>query len=217
MGLTKILKFRKRSEQNQRIATAIVIGAIVIFCIVMGIYSTAALFFTIAVFGGIEMSKMLDIIPSKIMRVIHIFISVLFFIILEFYYVPIQVFIMAITLNCLFLSYLVFDLIGFNLRINYNSLKFSINGIYWSLPLALMAHYTLHINEKANLYIFGMIILLWTSDSMAYFTGRKYGKHKLLPSVSPGKTIEGSIGGGIFTIIVAIIYAVIINEFYFLK
>ena len=41
--------------------------------------------------------------------------------------------------------------------------------------------------------------LLWVNDTFAYLTGRLLGKHKLFVRVSPGKTIEGSLGGLIFT------------------
>ncbi len=38
----------------------------------------------------------------------------------------------------------------------------------------------------------------WITDTFAYFTGRFFGKHKLIPSVSPKKTVEGSLGGILF-------------------
>jgi phosphatidate cytidylyltransferase len=39
------------------------------------------------------------------------------------------------------------------------------------------------------------IILTWATDTGAYFVGRAMGRHKLIPSVSPAKTIEGAVGG----------------------
>ena len=45
----------------------------------------------------------------------------------------------------------------------------------------------------------------WLSDTFAYFVGRKFGKHKLSPVISPKKTIEGAIGGVICTCILNVI------------
>ena len=51
------------------------------------------------------------------------------------------------------------------------------------------------------LYLFA---LTWTFDTFAYILGVKFGKHKILPSISPKKSWEGFIGGLIFTTILAI-------------
>ena len=48
-----------------------------------------------------------------------------------------------------------------------------------------------------------VFIFLWVSDTGAYCCGSLLGKHKLFPRVSPGKSWEGSIGGGIFVLIAA--------------
>ena len=50
-----------------------------------------------------------------------------------------------------------------------------------------------------------MFILTWTFDTFAYLLGIKFGKHKIMPSVSPKKSWEGFVGGYIFTIVAAYI------------
>jgi phosphatidate cytidylyltransferase len=51
------------------------------------------------------------------------------------------------------------------------------------------------------------LLLTWASDIGAYFVGRAFGKRKLLPSVSPGKTVAGAVGGVAATVLVAWLYA----------
>ena len=46
-----------------------------------------------------------------------------------------------------------------------------------------------------------MFILIWTNDTFAYIVGKSIGKNKLFERISPKKTIEGFLGGLLFTII----------------
>lgn len=50
------------------------------------------------------------------------------------------------------------------------------------------------------------ILLTWATDVGAYASGRLFGSHKLMPSVSPGKTIEGAAGGLLLSIIIGWLY-----------
>jgi len=52
----------------------------------------------------------------------------------------------------------------------------------------------------------------WVSDTFAYFTGRLLGKHKLIPEVSPKKTVEGAVGGVVFTAIAYVVFGLILRE-----
>ena len=53
--------------------------------------------------------------------------------------------------------------------------------------------------------LLGMFIIIWTSDTFAYLTGRKLGKRRLFERISPKKSWEGSVGGLIFALIAAAI------------
>ncbi len=52
-----------------------------------------------------------------------------------------------------------------------------------------------------SLEVLMLFILIWSSDSFAYFTGRLFGKHKMAPKISPKKTWEGFAGGVVLTLI----------------
>lgn len=66
-----------------------------------------------------------------------------------------------------------------------------------SIPFALLTSDLVAGADRQGILIF--FILLWLSDTMAYVFGRLFGKHKLCPRVSPGKTWEGFIGAVIST------------------
>jgi phosphatidate cytidylyltransferase len=49
-----------------------------------------------------------------------------------------------------------------------------------------------------------VIFITWANDSGAYFIGRKWGKTKLIPEISPNKTLEGSFAGVVFGMVVSV-------------
>lgn len=55
--------------------------------------------------------------------------------------------------------------------------------------------------------LLGHFVLVFLGDTGAYFAGRFFGKHKLYPLVSPKKTIEGSVGGTLATVVGFVVYA----------
>lgn len=91
--------------------------------------------------------------------------------------------------------------------------------IYVALPLSLllvMWHTLKQIPgshpESAEHYIIFLVALTWSSDSGAYFLGRMIGKHKMCPTISPGKTWEGMAGGVIMTFGVAALMKILWNN-----
>ena len=54
-------------------------------------------------------------------------------------------------------------------------------------------------------FVIVVFALTWCYDTGAFFIGSKFGRHKLFPSISPGKTLEGAIGGVVFSVIGSLI------------
>ena len=69
--------------------------------------------------------------------------------------------------------------------------------------------------ELGGKYVYLTVFLgAWVTDTFAYFCGMLFGrggKHKLIPDVSPKKTVEGSIGGIVFCMLSMVIFGLIIN------
>ncbi len=84
---------------------------------------------------------------------------------------------------------------------------------YIGIPVLLASNLLLIGLDSKSIIIFILILLIWANDTFAYLTGSLFGKNKLMPSVSPGKTIEGFVGGGLFTLVVSILLFYYFNTF----
>ena len=90
--------------------------------------------------------------------------------------------------------------------------------MYIALPFALINILAFEVSPDGTMHHFdkllplSVFIFLWTNDTGAYCSGSLFGKHKLFPRISPGKSWEGSIGGGILVLIVAAIIGLIANQ-----
>lgn len=74
---------------------------------------------------------------------------------------------------------------------------------YLYVGIALINLVKIRSLESGFELLFFMFIVIWATDSFAYFSGVKFGKNKLAPLISPKKTIEGSVGGVLSALILS--------------
>lgn len=71
-------------------------------------------------------------------------------------------------------------------------------------PFAMLATWWVFVSlfvQRGSLYLLSLLIVVWVADIAAFFVGRRWGKHKLAPNISPGKTREGAVGGLVAVVI----------------
>ena len=84
-----------------------------------------------------------------------------------------------------------------------NPLLLALTGWAVLLPTGLAM---MDLRAYSPWLLLGIMALVWVADSAAYFAGRRFGKNKLAPNISPGKTWEG-VGGALFGVTVYVVIA----------
>lgn len=99
----------------------------------------------------------------------------------------------------------VVTLFRFSKELYFDNGKLIFTVIYTALPFGFTLGLPKFsaVDNTFTLEVFFLFILIWSSDSFAYFTGKFFGKHKMAPKISPKKTWEGFGGGVILTLVLA--------------
>ena len=84
--------------------------------------------------------------------------------------------------------------------------------LYIVVPLTLLALMRRTLGDVGSNVVLLCLGLSWFADTCAYFAGRFLGRHKLYPSVSPKKTVEGAVGGLLGSVAFALL-----GSFFFLR
>ena len=183
---------------KQRIITGIVL---VVGVFAFLIYATDYLFgvgvFLVAILAAIEWLEFAGTPEDKITRNLVIFGITTFFVSGFFEYL--------IYVFPIFWFYAIFKLSQYE-REKIDTLDRSqilMMGLFAISPFCASL-YVLHSNDVA--WIFMFILIVAAADSGAYFTGKAIGKRKMLPRLSPNKTIEGLLGGLVCSVVVAVIF-----------
>ena len=101
---------------------------------------------------------------------------------------------------------------------NHNVVGFAeVSELFFSTSYVtvLLAHIVILRKETlGNYFIWIVFITAWLSDTMAFAVGRRFGRIKLLPEVSPKKTVEGALGGLAGSVLFNLIFGVICSSFF---
>jgi phosphatidate cytidylyltransferase len=109
----------------------------------------------------------------------------------------------------LFILLLLFITVASKNRVEYKQVAYL---LFSSLYLGIAFHFMNETRLANGFWItIAVLISTWATDTGAYFVGKARGKRKLWPSISPNKTVEGSLGGVILSIITMAVFAMVTN------
>lgn len=91
-------------------------------------------------------------------------------------------------------------------RFTFSHAGFSVLAAFY---VGMGFYYLMATREAGVVFIVFALVVVWTTDSGAYFVGRKLGRRKLWPEISPNKTVEGFLGGIISAVVFAILFQIV--------
>ncbi len=187
-----------------RIVSSLVGLPILIFLIVLGGLPLRVAILAVSLIG---LAEFYSAFKGKVimLKIIGILVSLL-------YYLPMYMtFNSFMFLNSFFIFALLISMVVRHRDIAISDCALIFFGFYYTVvPLSFI--YMVRMSQFGEYLVWLIFICAWGSDTGAYFTGRSLGKHKLTPSLSPNKTVEGAIGGVVVATILAFIYGLIITR-----
>ena len=194
------------SKLLPRFITGVVFLGLVIVSVTISPWIFAALFGFFTVIGIIEfyrMSGMLGFTPQKVTGIVIGFLTFLVLFSLTMEILPPE---MVFLLPVLMLSIPIIELFRQKPTPTSDWAQTLFAPMYIALPFGLMANmlFLPDTHEFSPKIILSFFAFVWISDTGAFCVGSLIGKHKLIPKISPKKTIEGLLGGIVFTLLSSI-------------
>jgi len=197
------------NELVKRSLTGLVFMAVLIFAIFKGLFGLTALGIVVCYLGASELIHMVQPTGQTLeKRLAGLSAAFMFLVLLAANNVLIdqKVFVGAFALVVILGTIL---LTVYRTKISPKTIAYCCFGaLYLAGGMAAINYLQYsHARVLSGFIVLAFFIGVWTNDTMAYVCGRLFGKHKLYPSVSPNKTIEGFVGGVLFSGLALSIFA----------
>lgn len=189
-----------------RIITGIIFGVILLSALLYSHISAAILFFVVALAMLFEYFK--TCFSNRSEGFSYLFVGVVFS--LGFIILSIKHLHNIDILHVLYIVAMVYAILNIGLLLTHKHVMISrpwymIQGFFYiAIASYLVIQFVLNVTH-GNWIILGVFVLIWVSDSAAYFVGSQFGRRKLFESISPKKTWEGFMGAGVFSMVAAYI------------
>lgn len=193
---------------KQRIVTAVIAAAIFIPFVIIGEWPFTLVVYLLATVGLFEILRMKDIQIFSIPGILT-WIALAVILLPNEYSGNLESILNYSKIEVAFLVVLlllIYTVVVKN-RFTFDHASFALFG---ALYVGIGFYYFIETRAAGIEYVIFALLIVWVTDSGAYFIGRKIGKRKLWPDISPNKTIEGFVGG----ILSAVIFTCIFQAIY---
>lgn len=200
---------------NKRYIGAVILAPLVVFLLLGGIY-LKGLMLILSLMGMYEFYSILKTKNIHAINLVGYILCIIYYFILNnnlsFKYT-----ILIFTLGV----FIMFCIPTINLKYNFidiavTALGFAYVAVFFSF-ISLVNYKNVYVGNSivhvGKYFVWIIFIASWICDTAAYYSGKHLGKHKLCPKVSPNKTIEGSIGGLLGSIISCTIFGFAVNTY----
>ena len=211
------------TDKVQNLITRAITGALFVTIMVVGFFNPRAMVALFAFITGMSVWESTGLVNQrediKVNRFISTIAGVYFFIAVAAFRIGIATNFVIFVPYLLTVVYLFISELYLKQKDPINDWAYTMLGqMYIALPFSMINILGFEVSANGNNISYNMLIplcvfiFLWLNDTGAYCSGTLFGKHKLFPRISPGKSWEGSIGGGILVMIVAGVIGYLTNE-----
>jgi phosphatidate cytidylyltransferase len=199
-----------------RAITGAIFVIVLVGAIVYNKYTVAGLFFVVSILGMLEFFQLMEKGGFQPKKRVAIAVGAIIYGIIVLYSFGQFTFAYLLFIFPLLVLLVILELFR---KSDYpvSNFAFSIVGIlYIVIPMAILnffAYYNTYSDivgidrEYSYTLLLAFFVIQWSNDTGAYITGKFLGKHKLFERISPNKTWEGAIGGGVFALIAGYIFS----------